>query len=326
MCSNTEKNTMLFNGKYKVPDNTIAILLATYNGQGKYLIEQLKSIEKQTFRNFVCFIHDDGSIDDTEKEIVEFCRQYPDRFVYIGSSRTGGAKNNFMYMLSCVEADYLMFCDQDDVWFSHKIERTFQIMKKIEDEKSYKEMTDVPILIYSDLVVVDENLNNLHSSFYVYSSIDPQKNNLKDLLYNNVVVGCTVMINHSLQKIALAQNVTEKIIMHDWYLALLARCLGEIVFIGEPLVYYRQHGKNVIGVKQRPSLRQRIFKNLLNLQEFFKQKRIFFNKRIQNAEALLLSLNKSNCYFHIVSDFINGQEKTLLRRIIEFYIWDKLFI
>ena len=42
----------------------VAILMATYNGS-KYLKQQLNSILKQTYQNFVLFISDDHSSDNT---------------------------------------------------------------------------------------------------------------------------------------------------------------------------------------------------------------------------------------------------------------------
>ena len=47
---------------------TIAILMATYNGE-KYVEEMLRSLEKQTEDDFFCYIHDDGSTDQTMQKV-----------------------------------------------------------------------------------------------------------------------------------------------------------------------------------------------------------------------------------------------------------------
>ena len=53
----------------------IAILMATYNGE-KYIEEQLDSILKQSNQNWVLYIHDDGSSDQTPQIILEYQNKY----------------------------------------------------------------------------------------------------------------------------------------------------------------------------------------------------------------------------------------------------------
>lgn len=40
-----------------------------------------------------------------------------------------------------------------------------------------------------------------------------------------------------------------KIIMHDYWAALIAKVFGKIGFVNEPTMYYRQHGNNSVGAK-----------------------------------------------------------------------------
>ena len=96
-------------------DDKIAIILATYNG-GKYLREQLDSIFAQTYTKWHLFIHDDGSVDDTNQIIMEYRFRNPDKITIVEGVSTGGAKNNFYFLLKNVEASLYMFSDQDDVW------------------------------------------------------------------------------------------------------------------------------------------------------------------------------------------------------------------
>lgn len=43
-----------------ITENTVAICMATYNGE-KYIAEQIDSIVKQTYTDWLLFIRDDGS-------------------------------------------------------------------------------------------------------------------------------------------------------------------------------------------------------------------------------------------------------------------------
>ncbi|RUM62645.1 MAG: glycosyltransferase family 2 protein, partial [Sulfurimonas sp.] len=49
--------------------HTIAVLLCTYNGV-QYIEEQLRSLERQSCRNFDLYIRDDGS-SDTTRDVIE---------------------------------------------------------------------------------------------------------------------------------------------------------------------------------------------------------------------------------------------------------------
>ena len=106
----------------------IAILLSTYNGS-KYLREQLNSIIDQTVKDWILYVRDDGSTDETIDIIKEYVSLYPN-INYIEDIQNLGSARSFMKLLSLVEADHYMFCDQDDVWLPTKIEVSLMEMKK----------------------------------------------------------------------------------------------------------------------------------------------------------------------------------------------------
>ncbi|MDD4782006.1 MAG: glycosyltransferase, partial [Tissierellia bacterium] len=128
----------------------IDILLASYNGE-KYIGEQIESILNQTYQDWFLYIKDDCSIDNTLDIALEYERKYIDKIKVIKSDiPSGSAKNNFFSMLPYSQNDYIMTCDQDDIWLPNKIELTFNKMKDVEKENS-----NIPILIHTDLKVVD---------------------------------------------------------------------------------------------------------------------------------------------------------------------------
>ena len=268
----------------------IAILLAAYNG-ARYLETQLESLRTQTVQEFVCYIHDDGSDDGTQQIAASYCSRYPEHFIYLGSSRTGGSKYNFMYLLREVEADYIMFCDQDDVWLPEKVEKTYLAMRQAQEQTGCADA--VPVCVFSDLMVVDAQLKVVNPSFYAYSSKNPERTSLRQLLYNNVAPGCTMMINAPLRRLMLAADVADKIHMHDWLAMLLASAAGKIVFINESLIWYRQHGDNAIGATRRRSLPQKLRK-LFRLKSWTLEKRHYFENLRGNAQAVLLCLEAGN--------------------------------
>lgn len=224
-------------------NNKVDILLATYNGE-KYLPELIESIISQSYDNWNLIIRDDGSKDKTVDIINQYCKKYPNKIKFIEDvDKNIGVIQNFSRLMSYSEADYIMFSDQDDIWLSDKIK---MCLDKISDEEA-QNGKNFPLLVYTDLKVVDEKLNIISESFWKFKKIDPQKGStLGTVLCHNVVTGCTIIFNKALKN--LAKNIPEKVIMHDWWLTLLAICVGKISYIEKATILYRQHSNNTLGV------------------------------------------------------------------------------
>lgn len=231
--------------------NTVAICMATYNGEA-YVRQQIDSILKQTYRNWVLFIRDDHSMDETPKILRQYAAQWQDKVILIedASLDGGSAKQNFASILSWVKENYdfsyFMFADQDDIWMNDKIEITLLVMRKAETEYQG------PVLVHTDLTVVNRNLNILGESFFQYRSLDPEIKDLRHLLIQNNVTGCTMLWNRHLND--LLDLRSEVIAMHDWWIALTACVFGRIICLKVPTVQYRQHGSNVVGATKVDSL------------------------------------------------------------------------
>ena len=245
----------------------IVILLSTYNG-AKYLQNQVASLKNQTFKEFEIIARDDGSSDDS----LDILQSYD--FKILESQGNIGVKASFStlleYALENSEAEYFMFCDQDDEWLSDKVEKTVAKMKELEDI-----YTQTPILVHSDLKVVDENLKVLDDSLWKFQHIDPSRDAINHLLLHNVVTGCTIMINRRLA--TMVTNIPKEVIMHDWWMAIVASSFGKIGFVDEPLMLYRQHSSNDTGAKNYGI--SYFTKKFLEKQDFLKytlQARKFF--------------------------------------------------
>lgn len=227
-----------------IDKNTVAICLATYNGS-KYIQEQINSILAQTYTNWFLFIRDDNSSDDTVTQIQKYVSENSGRIVLIDDDALvgGSAKQNFVSILSWVKQNYdfqyFMFCDQDDVWLPEKIEKSIDTMKANETPDH------LPVLVHTDLKVVDQNLALLGESFFAYRALDPEVVDLRHLLIQNNVTGCTMLWNKALNNLIDIED--ETVAMHDWWIVLVASVFGKIVYVNEGTILYRQHGNNVVG-------------------------------------------------------------------------------
>ncbi|MDR0924966.1 MAG: glycosyltransferase family 2 protein [Hungatella sp.] len=221
----------------------VSVLLASYNGE-KYIREQLDSILSQTFSDLSIVISDDLSTDGTPSIIREYEEQYPGRVRSLKNrERSGSAQNNFFRLLTSVSDEYVMLCDQDDVWLPDKAEVTLREMKRLEAAWG----AEVPLLVHGDLSVTDKTGNILHNSMAEYQKIAVHNNRFSHYLVENNITGNTVMINRAFLR--FFAEIPKECVMHDWWLGLLASCFGRISYIDRPLVLYRQHGENQMGSK-----------------------------------------------------------------------------
>lgn len=214
----------------------IAVLLSTYNG-AEYLDEQINSIIQQTYSEWQLYIRDDGSNDRTV-QIIQKYQLKDTRIVFVNEAyiKNLGVKRSFMNLLANAQADYYMFCDQDDVWLPEKIQWTLKKMQKGRN-------ATLPRLVHTDLMVVDQSLHPQKVMF----GRDFQ-DAFQDVLYSNSVTGCTVMINEALRTLLLQTPLKpERIVMHDWWFALTAAAFGEVDYLDKPTILYRQHGDNTFG-------------------------------------------------------------------------------
>jgi rhamnosyltransferase len=221
----------------------IAILMATYNGEN-FLRTQIDSLLAQSYSNWTLYIHDDGSTDQTLDILHNYTSQHPN-IIVLEYPPLKSATKNFLSLLDRVEADYYLFCDQDDYWLPNKIEKELIRMQDIESTHPNK-----PIIVFSDLSVTDESLRITDKSMWEVSGIRPE------LLTNfdlggafEFVTGCTMLFN---QEAKNSLNVSaQKATVHDLWLSLcVLRAGGIISAIAVPLVLYRQHTKNTLGASK----------------------------------------------------------------------------
>lgn len=253
----------------------IDIVLASFNGE-KFIAEQIRSIQLNDdyaalINRFI--IIDDGSTDQTVNIIETFVQQ--DNKIELHHNRSGarGVKGNFCAGLALTTSEYVMLSDQDDIWFASKIRSSLERMEELQRDNINK-----ALLVFTGKQIVDDSLNLLKNSDYEISKLAKDwHKSTQQLLQRNVVSGCTILMNRKLLDLALP--IPQQAFMHDWWLALMASYHGKVELIDKPLMQYRQHNANVIGVTQRES-----FFLLRNLKSHFKTLEMNFIKAIKQAQ------------------------------------------
>ena len=256
----------------------IEILLAAFNGE-KYIKNQIRSILAGSFQDFHITVRDDGSTDGTVSIVKHMVSRYPEKLRLIsGGTPTGSATGNFMQMLHDLPEDteYVMFCDQDDLWSRHKISDSLSYLKDMEAIYG----VDKPLLMHTDLMVVNEEGSLISRSLIEYMQL-PRTDDLKHLLLQNSVTGCTVLFNRPLLSLLKRAFGHPEIIIHDHFAAVLAAALGHVGCLKIPTVKYRQHEENVVGAANAKSLSYKLarFKRgrlafLASMEDTYRQARL----------------------------------------------------
>lgn len=222
--------------------STVSIVMTTYNGE-KYVGAQINSILASCYQDFELFIYDDGSKDNTVTLLRGYENEYPSKVHVFQNQTNMGVTMNFLQALGRTTNDYIMFCDQDDVWKANKITLTLKRMRNMEAQIG----KEIPMAVFTDATIVDQDLNEIYPSFFCSNHLNPKKTELAHLLMENKLIGCTVMVNSALRKILQSNRYPEKARYHDWWVALIASSFGKISYISEKTLQYRQHSNNVVG-------------------------------------------------------------------------------
>lgn len=234
----------------------ISVALGTYNG-AKFLSAQLESLLAQTRQPDELVIGDDGSNDETLEIIENFSQRagFPIR-LEINEKNLGSTKNFERIICRC-EGDLIFLADQDDVWAREKIAR-------IESEFLKKPHIE---MIFSNAELVDENLQTLGKFLFelTFSKSEQKKTRTNSffevLLWQNAVTGATAAFRAGLRESFLPMPDAIPNLIHDAWIALVFAARDAIDFIDEPLIKYRQHANQQLGLNlkqfQKPDFEER---------------------------------------------------------------------
>ena len=224
----------------------ISVAMCTYNG-AEFLPAQFESILAQSRTPDEIIVCDDGSSDETRSLLETYAAQSTVPVSLRFNEQNLGSVQNFAQAISLCTGDVIALSDQDDVWRRDKLERI---------EAAFNQSPSAG-LVFSDADIVDENLNPLHRRMWDEVGFDADKQKLvrtgralEVLITGWTVTGATMAIRSSFKQLALP--IPDGLAMiHDGWIALTIAAVAGVVAIDEPLIKYRQHGKQQIGAPKR---------------------------------------------------------------------------
>ena len=215
-------------------DTLVDILLPTYNTKELYLKEQLDSLLNQTYSNIKIYISDDAS---TEEKVISILNEYSkkdERIIIFQQKQNIGYNKNFEFLLKQSTAEYIMFCDHDDVWHNDKVEKS---LKKIQESNCS--------LVYANCKQIDENGNLIKHNYFKEKNIPLIKGKDKLAISRYAGLGCSQIITKEVKEKMLPFK--QEVMAHDWLAGFIANRQKGIDYIYEELFDYRLHISNVFG-------------------------------------------------------------------------------
>lgn len=213
----------------------LAVLLATYNG-ARFLDAQLRSVIAQDWPSIEVFVSDDSSTDDTMQLLESWQAIWNKGAFTIASGPRSGFAGNFRKLLaeSAAHADYVAFCDQDDIWLSDK---TRVAVEAIDAHGSR------PALYCARTIVTDVDDRDVSLSTLFRKTPD-----FANALVQSIGGGNTMVMNRAAYELLREAARRTDFVSHDWFAYLIvAGAGGKVIYSETPHVRYRQHDGNLIG-------------------------------------------------------------------------------
>lgn len=220
----------------------VSVAMATYNGE-KYIIQQIKSILRQSKTIDEIIIVDDNSDDKT----VELIKSLNCPLIQVYQNKVNlGYIENFYKAISLTKGDYVFLSDQDDVWEKDKVEKSLFVLQK----------SNINMAVCTGFSLIDQcgnpimNINDYQINNFVFKKHKHIEDiTLRRLAFGNIVQGCTYCIKRDVVDVYL--KIHNKEVVHDYQLMLLASSMGKVKYLNEPLIKYRLHGNNAIGFSKK---------------------------------------------------------------------------
>lgn len=260
----------------------ISIVMATYCGE-RYVREQLESLAEQSRQADEVLIYDDVSADGTPRIIKDFISEHkPSGWIFRQNAENLGFIRNFHALLEAATGDIIFLCDQDDIWYRDKLERMICVFDAHPEALAVNGGFDfidgegkaIP-------AVTSEGRSNHDLIFRPLEKDTVTSISYLEILKGNITPGCCMAIRRELRDIYLEK--TTGLIPHDYELNIFAAEMGGTVFYNRPVIGYRIHGNNQIGMKindgkshittnSNLDKRIKVFRDQEKQMEFFRQR------------------------------------------------------
>ena len=230
----------------------VSVIIPTYN-RAELLERAVKSVQKQTYKNWEIIVVDDGSTDNTE-DIINKINDA--RIKYIKNEKNLGAAASRNRGVELAKYDYVAFQDSDDVWRIDKLEKQ---MKYLHQNTDYD-------MVYCSFL---KHYGNGGSLVVPNNQIGEREGNMYATLLVNNVIGTPTVLMKRVVFLECGGFDTELRAIEDWDFAVRVARNSQIGFVSEILVdaYETQGSISYDGAAYYKARCKMLAKNGVYLQE-----------------------------------------------------------
>lgn len=220
----------------------ISIALCTYNGAA-FLAAQLDSFRAQSRLPDELVVCDDGSLDDTLHMLERFAAEADFPVLIIKNPVRLGSTANFSQAIGLCTGKIIVLSDQDDIWQTTKLARIESAFTATPNAGGF----------FSNGILINEHGQKLRGSlwgrvgFNKHQQAAVRKNQAFDVLFRgNFATGATMAFRKDITSVLLPIPAGW---VHDYWIASLLAATSRLDFIDAPLIEYRCHISQQLGIQ-----------------------------------------------------------------------------
>lgn len=298
----------------------ISVIIPNYN-YSDFIIERIDSILQQTYPIYELIVLDDASTDDSVSKIKEKIKaiehSYPDiKIKFIANPKNSGSVfSQWQKGIQNATGEYLWIAEADD---SCSSEFLSSIMKNIDSKI---------VIAYTDSKRINEYGNTLSDSCQDLVDIwhsgrwqTDYKNNGTDeiinyLSANNTIINVSSVVWKNIpQLIEIFESAKRFKIAGDWYIYSKVLRFGDILYLAQPLNYYRKHSQ---GSVSSTTSRKKEYKEVLAIQNEIKSQyklsKDQIKYQIKRRRGTILLNQTISKYYSYTQKIIQLPQKVLRR-------------
>lgn len=231
-------------------DIRVSFVLASFNG-AMHIEAQARSILASMGPDDEIVVSDDGSTDQT-LQILHAIGDERIRFAPSGPRL--GYQRNFQRAIKASRGRFIFFADQDDICLNMRVPASLDALSMYD-------------CVCGDAVVVDQELNQIASSFF---ALRKARFGAFRLFLRPAVIGATMACR---REFVMANMPFPSDVPHDMWLSIRAALQGRLHAEPEAFILYRRHEKalSATGTKRSRNLLRILFERTRLLLALFKQ-------------------------------------------------------